>query len=72
MAGVFEIVIFVVVGLAVAACFTPLFNVGGALASIGRQGVLWFEHADERTAEELPDDDAIEPALPHRPLRARH
>ncbi len=72
MIGAFEIVIFVVVGLAVAACFTPFFSVRRTLGGVGRAGALWFEHPDERTAEELPDEDAIDPALPRRPLRARH
>jgi hypothetical protein len=68
----FEIVIFVVIGLAVAACFTPLFSIGQAMAALGRQGAFWFEHVEDRTVEELPDDDASDAALPHRPLRARH
>ncbi len=72
MNGAFEIVLFVVVGLAFAACLTPFFSVRRALASMGRAGALWFEHPDERSAEELPDDDAIDAALPRRPLRARH
>lgn len=72
MISAFEIVLFVVVSLAVAACFTPLFSIRRAMASLGRQGGLWFEHREDRTAEELPDDDAIDAGLPRRPLRARH
>lgn len=67
----FEIVIFVVVALAVAACFTPMFSIRRAMATMGRQGALWFEHPEDRMVEELPDDDATDAALPRRPLRAR-
>jgi hypothetical protein len=72
MISAFEIVIFVVVGLAVGACFTPLFSVRSAIASLGRQGAFWFEHREDRTIDELPNDDATDAALPRRPLRARH
>lgn len=68
----FEIVMFIVVGFAVAACFTRFFSVGRALADLGRQGVFWFERSEERDVEELPDENAVDAALPHRPLRARH
>lgn len=72
MITTFEIVIFVVTALAVAACFTPLFSIRRALATLGRQGGFWFEHREDRPLEELPDDDAADAALPHRPLRARY
>jgi hypothetical protein len=72
MITAFEIVMFVVVSLAVAACFTPFFSIRRAMASLGRQGAFWFEHAEDRAVEERPDDDATDPALPRRPLRARH
>jgi hypothetical protein len=72
MITAFEIVMFVVVALAVVACFTPMFNIRRAIAMMGRQGALWFEHPEDRTVEELPDDDATDAALPPRPLRARH
>jgi hypothetical protein len=72
MITAFEIVMFAVVSLAVAACFTPFFSIRRAMASLGRQGAFWFEHAEDRAVEERPDDDATDAALPHRPLRARH
>lgn len=68
----FEIVIFVVTALALAACFTPLFSIRRAMAALGRQGEFWFEHPEDRPLEEAPDDDAIDAALPRRPLRARY
>lgn len=72
MASTFEIVIFVVTGVAVAACFTPLFSIRRAMQTLGRQGGYWFEHREDRPVEELPDDDAADAALPRRPLRARY
>jgi hypothetical protein len=72
MITAFEIVTFVVVGVAVAACFTPMFSIRRAMAMMGRQGALWFEHSEDRMVEELPDDDATDAALPPRPLRARY
>lgn len=72
MISSFEIVLFVVIGLAVGACFTPLFSIRRAMADLGRQGAFWFEHREDRSVEELPDDDATDAALPYRPLRARH
>lgn len=71
MISTFEIVMFVVIVLAVAACFTPLFSLRRAMATLGRQGALWFEHQEDRPVEELPDDDATDAALPRRPLRSR-
>ena len=71
MITAFEIVIFLVIALAAAACFTPLFSIRRGMASLGRQGAFWFEHKEDRMVEELPDDDATDPALPRRPLRGR-
>lgn len=71
MITAFEIVMFTVIALAVAACFTPFFSVRRAMDSVGRQGAFWFEHQEDRAVEELPDDDAIDAALPRRPLRSR-
>lgn len=72
MITAFEIVMFVVVALAVAACFTPVFSIRRAMAIMGRQDALWFEHPEDRTVEELGDDDAADAPLPSRPLRARY
>ena len=72
MVTAFEIVTFVVVSLAVVACFTPFFSIRRAMASLGRQGAFWFEHPEDRTVEERPDEDATDAALPRRPLRARY
>jgi hypothetical protein len=72
MVTAFEVVVFVVVSLAVAACFTPFFSIRRTMASLGRQGAFWFEHPEDRVLEERPDDDATDAALPPRPLRARH
>jgi hypothetical protein len=72
MINAFEIVVFIVVSLAVAACFTPFFSIRRAMASRGHQGAFWFEHREDRMLDELPDEDAADAALPRRPLRARH
>lgn len=72
MITAFEIVLFTVIALSLAACFTPFFSVRRAMASLGRQGAFWFEHREDRGVEELPDDDATDAALPRRPLRSRH
>ena len=72
MITAFEIVMFVVAALAVAACFTPFFNVRRAVSDLGRQGGFWFEHEEDREVDERPSEDVRDAPLPHRPLRARH
>lgn len=71
MISTFEIVMFVVAALAVVACFTPLFSIRRALASLGRQGLFWFEHEEDRDVAERPTEDGRDAPLPRRPLRAR-
>jgi hypothetical protein len=72
MVTTFEIVMFVVAVLAVAACFTPFFSIRDAVASLGRQGGFWFEHVEDREVAERPIEDERDAPLPPRPLRARH
>jgi hypothetical protein len=72
MITAFEIVLFTVIALSLAACLTPFFSVRRVMASLGRQGAFWFEHPEDRGVEELPDDDATDAALPRRPLRSRY
>jgi hypothetical protein len=72
MITAFEIVVFAVAGLAMAACFTPFFSIRRAVASLGRQGAFWFEHEEDREVEERPTEDGRDAPLPRRPLRARH
>jgi hypothetical protein len=72
MITTFEIVMFAVAALAVAACFTPFFDIRRAVASLGRQGAFWFEHDEDRGVDERPSEDARDAPLPHRELRARH
>jgi hypothetical protein len=72
MITAFEIVMFVVTALAVAACFTRFFSIRRAVASLGRQGAFWFEHEEDREVEERPNEDGRDAPLPRRQLRARH
>ena len=72
MIATFEIVMFVVTALAIAACFTPFFSIRRAVASLGRQGAFWFEHEEDREVEERPNEDLCDAPLPRRELRARH
>ena len=72
MMTVFEIVMFVVTALAVLACFTPFFNIRQAVASLGRQGMFWFEHDEDRGVEERPTEDERDAPLPQRPIRSRY
>lgn len=72
MVTVFEIVMFVVAALAVLACFTPFFSIRRAVGSLGRQGMFWFEHDEDREVEDRPTEDERDAPLPRRPLRGRH
>jgi hypothetical protein len=44
---------------------------GGPLASLGRQGTLWFEHVTDRPLADVPSDDDVDLPIPRRPLRGR-
>ena len=44
---------------------------GGALAQLGRQGGLWFDHAADRPIADRPSEDQIDAPIPRRPLRGR-
>jgi hypothetical protein len=72
MITTFEIVMFVVTALAIAACFTRFFSVRRAVASLGRQGAFWFEHEEDRAVEDRPTEDGRDAPLPRRPVRARN
>lgn len=67
----FEIVLFVITAVAVASCFTPFFSIRRAVASLGRQGMFWFEHDEDREIGERATEDGRDAPLPWRPLRAR-
>ena len=64
------VTIIVTVG-AVLVALTPPFRFGRAFGEFGRQGGMWFERGEDRPVEERPSEDAIDPPLPRRPLRAR-
>lgn len=72
MVTTFEIVMFIVAAVAIAACFTPFFSIRRALASLGRQGAFWFEHDEDREVADRPSEDGRDAPLPHRAIRARH
>lgn len=44
---------------------------GGPLAQLGRQGLLWFDHAADHALDERPSEDALDAPIPRRPLRGR-
>jgi hypothetical protein len=68
----FEIVTVAVTAIAVALCLTRYFRTGPVLAELGRQGAFWFEHLEDRQADERPTEDAVDSPLPRRPLRSRY
>jgi hypothetical protein len=68
----FEIVVFVVAFLSIALCFTRYFRPGRALADLGQQGFMWFDHQEDHAIDERPAEDAVDSPIPHRPLRARY
>jgi hypothetical protein len=68
----FEIVTFVVAFLGIALCFTSYFRPGRALADLGHQGSVWFDHQEDHEIDDRPIEDAVDSPIPHRPLRARY
>lgn len=66
-----ELITIVVSGVGFALAATPFFNSGRTLDQLGREGLLWFERAEERSLEELPSEDARDEPIPRRPLRGR-
>jgi len=44
---------------------------GGAFASAGRTGGLWFDHAADQPIDQRPSEDAVDLPIPRRPLRGR-
>ena len=44
---------------------------GGAFASLGRSGSLWFDHASDSPIEQRPSEDSMDLPIPRRPLRGR-
>jgi hypothetical protein len=72
MVTTFEIVMFTVAVLAVVACFTPIFSIRRAFATLGRQGAFWFEHEEDRGVADRATEDGRDAPLPRRALRARH
>lgn len=44
---------------------------GGALTQLGRQGSLWFSHAEDLPVEQQPSEDQLDAPIPRRPLRGR-
>ncbi len=72
MTNAFEIVIIAVAMAATLMSLTRYFRVGRALADLGRQGAMWFEHDEDREVDELFGEDALETPIPRRPLRGRY
>jgi hypothetical protein len=68
----FEIVTFAVTFLGIALCFTRYFSPNRALAELGHQGTVWFDHQEDAEIADRPADDAVDSPIPHRPLRARY
>jgi hypothetical protein len=68
----FEIVTVAVTLLSIAACFTRYFRTGRVLANLGHQGSTWFDHQEDLALDERPTEDANDPPIPRRPLRARY
>jgi hypothetical protein len=68
----FEIVTIAVSLLSIALCFTRFFSPARALADLGRQGSMWFDHQEDLDLGERPIEDAVDSPIPHRPLRARY
>jgi hypothetical protein len=71
MSSTFEIVTIAVCGVAAAISLLSYFRPGRALDELGRTGVMWFEHSDERPLADRPSEDALDAQIPRRPLRAR-
>ena len=44
---------------------------GSALAQLGRQGSMWFDHAADAAIADRPSEDAMDAPIPRRPLRGR-
>jgi hypothetical protein len=68
----FEVVVFAVTFLSFAVCLTRYFRPGRALADLGHQGSMWFDHPNDLAIDQRPIEDAIDAPIPHRPLRARY
>jgi hypothetical protein len=67
----FAIITFIVCGAGIALSLTPYFRVMTVLQELGRQGLTWFEHPQDRPVEQRPSEDAVDAPIPRRPLRAR-
>jgi hypothetical protein len=68
----FEIVTIVVAALSALLCLTRYMRPSRVIAELGRQGAMWFEHAEDRTIADAPPEDAVEAPIPRRPLRGRY
>jgi hypothetical protein len=44
---------------------------GWPLRSLGRDGVMWFDHLADVPLEERPSEDALDAPIPRRPLHGR-
>lgn len=54
-----------------ALCATSAFRTRSVLNELGRQGTMWFDHADDVGLAERPSEDHVDEPIAFRPLRAR-
>lgn len=67
----FEMVTIAVAVAGGALCASSAFMPRRTLGELGRQGGLWFDHAEDHDMAELPADDDAEEPITFRPLRSR-
>jgi hypothetical protein len=67
----FEVVTIVVCAIAIVLALTSYFRTGRTLRDLGRHGVSWFEHAEDREVSKRPSEDSVDGPSPRRPLRPR-
>ena len=67
----YETVTILVTAGAVVVGLVDYLRSGGAFASSGRNGTLWFDHSTDRPIEQRPSEDAVDLPIPRRPVRGR-
>jgi hypothetical protein len=67
----FEIVTYVVTGTAILLALTSYFRPSVVLSRLGREGQVWFDHAEDISVTSRPSEDDVDEPLPRRPLRTR-